>query len=191
MARANLNKSKKVLTSTTTELKHIPKRPKICISWNPPFQTSLLKIFKNCFLWSKFGSERGISIDADSGSLGYVLWCCGSKRQDFFSDWLWPYCVPFRFDRELHSCDSRNSFVAVIVVFWPQFCIGMTFFHVTSTFTSLFSLDFYFPFSMDLCFPQFLSGLLFPFSLWTSISFFHLNFYFPTSIIFQFVFNSI
>ena len=36
-------------------------------------------------LLSKFGSERGISIDADSGPLGYVLWCCGSRSQDFFT----------------------------------------------------------------------------------------------------------
>ena len=41
MARANLNKSKKVLTSTTTASKYIPKRPRICINWNPPFQTQI------------------------------------------------------------------------------------------------------------------------------------------------------
>ena len=35
-ARANLNKSKKILTSTTTASKYIPKRPRICINWNPP-----------------------------------------------------------------------------------------------------------------------------------------------------------
>ena len=29
------------------------------------------------FFFFKFGSERGISIDADSGPLRYVLWCCG------------------------------------------------------------------------------------------------------------------
>ena len=32
MARANLNKSKKVLTSTITASKYIPKRPRICIN---------------------------------------------------------------------------------------------------------------------------------------------------------------
>ena len=32
MARANLNKSKKVLTSPTTASKYIPKRPRICIN---------------------------------------------------------------------------------------------------------------------------------------------------------------
>ena len=28
--------------------------------------------------------KGGISIDADSGPLGYILWCCGSESQDFF-----------------------------------------------------------------------------------------------------------
>ena len=32
IARANLKKSKKVLTSTTTASKYIPKRPRICIN---------------------------------------------------------------------------------------------------------------------------------------------------------------
>ena len=41
MARANLNKSKKVLTFTTTASKCMPKRPRICINWNPPFQTQI------------------------------------------------------------------------------------------------------------------------------------------------------
>ena len=38
MARANLNKSKKVLTSTITASKYIPKRPRIFINWNPPIR---------------------------------------------------------------------------------------------------------------------------------------------------------
>ena len=74
MARANLNKSKKVLTFTTTASKYLPKRARSCINWNPPFQTSLYKIFKNVFyevnhisqclhlevfLLSKFESKRG------------------------------------------------------------------------------------------------------------------------------------
>ena len=41
MARANLNESKKVLTCTTTASKYIPMRPRICINWNPPFQTQI------------------------------------------------------------------------------------------------------------------------------------------------------
>ena len=32
----------------------------------------------------KWGLKGGISIDTDSGPLGYVLWCCGSRSQDFF-----------------------------------------------------------------------------------------------------------
>ena len=41
-------------------------------------------------------SERGVSIDSDSGPPRYVLWCCGGichQALTFFSDWLWPYCV--------------------------------------------------------------------------------------------------
>ena len=53
MARANLNKSVWLVTNTTTASKYIPRRTRISINWNPPFQTSLHKIFKNCFLWSK------------------------------------------------------------------------------------------------------------------------------------------
>ena len=41
MAKNNLNKGKKVLTSTTTASKYMPKRPRICINWNPPFQTQI------------------------------------------------------------------------------------------------------------------------------------------------------
>ena len=90
MARANLNKSKKVSTFTIAASKYIPKRPRICIHWNYLFQTLLHIIFKNCFLWSKScftmftfrctftkwiwdWKLKGISIDADSGPLGYVL----------------------------------------------------------------------------------------------------------------------
>ena len=32
----------------------------------------------------KWGLKGGISIDTDSGPVGYVLWCCGSRSQDFF-----------------------------------------------------------------------------------------------------------
>ena len=41
MARANLNKSEWLVTNTTAALKYIPKRPRICINWNPPFQTQI------------------------------------------------------------------------------------------------------------------------------------------------------
>ena len=33
----------------------------------------------------KWGLKGGISIDTDSGPHGYVLWCCGSRSQDFFT----------------------------------------------------------------------------------------------------------
>ena len=33
----------------------------------------------------KWVLKGGISIDADSGPPRYVLWCCGSKSQDFFT----------------------------------------------------------------------------------------------------------
>ena len=36
-------------------------------------------------LLSKFWSERGISIDTDSGPLRYVLWCCGSICHQLFT----------------------------------------------------------------------------------------------------------
>ena len=108
MARANLNKSKKVLTSATTASKYIPKKPGICINRNPPFQTQvyLVKLSQNVsivkqdllnkqklpfsdqlstliclrnlrtapyFYSVDLGLKGGISIDADSGLLGYVL----------------------------------------------------------------------------------------------------------------------
>ena len=53
MARANRNKSKLFLTSATIASKYTPQRPRICINWNPPFQTFIHKIFKNCLLLSK------------------------------------------------------------------------------------------------------------------------------------------
>ena len=33
----------------------------------------------------KWGLKGGISINTDSGPLGYVLWCCGNRSQDFFT----------------------------------------------------------------------------------------------------------
>ena len=53
MTMVNLNKSEKFLTNTTATSNYIPKRPRICINWNPPFQTSHHKNFKSCFFWSK------------------------------------------------------------------------------------------------------------------------------------------
>ena len=53
MAMGNLNKSKEITPTTTTALKVAPQRTIFHKNWNPPFWTSLHKIFKNCFLWSK------------------------------------------------------------------------------------------------------------------------------------------
>ena len=49
MARANLNKSEEVLTNTTAASKYMPRRPRIWINWNPPFQTQiyLVKVHLN------------------------------------------------------------------------------------------------------------------------------------------------
>ena len=97
MARANLNKSVWLVTNTTTASKYIPNRTRICIYWNPLFQTQIylvkvplnVNIVKQDLLNKKqfyeVRSERGISINTDSGPLGYVLWCCGSRSQDFFT----------------------------------------------------------------------------------------------------------
>ena len=49
MPRANLNKSVWLVTNTTTASKFIPKRTRICLNWNPPFQTQnyLIKVSIN------------------------------------------------------------------------------------------------------------------------------------------------
>ena len=44
--------------------------------------TSWETVFENFMKW---GLKGGISIDTDSGPHGYVLWCCGSRSQDFFT----------------------------------------------------------------------------------------------------------
>ena len=92
---ANLNKSVWLVTNTTTASKYvyIPKRTRIDINWNSPFQTQIYlvkvplnvnivkqdllnkKVFENFMKW---GLKVGISIDADSGPLRHALWCCGS-----------------------------------------------------------------------------------------------------------------
>ena len=41
MARANVNKNEEVLTNTTAASKYIPRRPRIYINKNPPFQTQI------------------------------------------------------------------------------------------------------------------------------------------------------
>jgi hypothetical protein len=48
-ARANLNKNEVFLTNTTAASKYIPKGPKLCMDWNPFFQTQiyLVKVHLN------------------------------------------------------------------------------------------------------------------------------------------------
>ena len=95
MVRTNLNKSKKNLDFYYHSIKVHTQEAQNLHQLKSPFQTSLHKFFKNCFSWSKScftmftfrctftkwiwdWKLKGISIDADSGPLGYVLWCCGS-----------------------------------------------------------------------------------------------------------------
>ena len=74
MARANLNKSKKVLNSTTTASKYIPKRPRICFNWNSLFQTKIffVKVVKvplnvnSAKQVFEISMKWGISINTDS-----------------------------------------------------------------------------------------------------------------------------
>ena len=54
MATANLNKSEKFVTNTTAASKYIPRRPRISINWNPPFQTSVHRISKVVFFKLNF-----------------------------------------------------------------------------------------------------------------------------------------
>ena len=48
-AIAILNKSEEIVKNTTAASKYIPRRPRIIINWNPPFQTSLHKNSKEFF----------------------------------------------------------------------------------------------------------------------------------------------
>ena len=88
MAKANLNKTEVFLKNTTAASKYIPRRPESASIEIPPFRTHFKKISKTVsyavnfvsqcshlevLLLIKFGSERGISIDADFGTPRYVL----------------------------------------------------------------------------------------------------------------------
>ena len=91
------------MTNTTTASKYIPKRTRICINWNLPFQTQIylgkvkvppnVNIVKQDLLnkkqilkivWSEVW-KGGFQLIQILGLLGYVLWCCGSGSQDFFT----------------------------------------------------------------------------------------------------------
>ena len=74
-------------------------------------------IFRGTFANYLKGSERGISIDADSGPLGYLLWCCGNRS------WLWPYCDTYsckpRYNTTLEAPSfDKNFIVQRIVSVW-------------------------------------------------------------------------
>ena len=86
MATANLKKSEDLMTNTTAASKYIPRRSKICVNWNPLFQTKIylvkiplnVKIVKQDLLnkkqflkilWSEVWKGE-ISFDTDSSSLG-------------------------------------------------------------------------------------------------------------------------
>ena len=89
MAGANLSKSKFFLTSATTASNKYLRGPESALIEISSFRPHLIKFTKTAFylvnlasqcsrlevlLLSKFGSEReGISIDADSRPLEYVL----------------------------------------------------------------------------------------------------------------------
>ena len=87
MANANLNNSEWLVTNTTAASKYIPKRPRVYIFWNSPFQTKiyLVKVLLNVnavkkdllhrkqflkILWRYV--SKGESIGADSWPLRYL-----------------------------------------------------------------------------------------------------------------------
>ena len=123
MTRANLNKSEWLVTNTTAASNYIPKRPRICINWNPPFRPHFIKfsnpvsyisyevnLASQCshlevLYYANLGLKGGISIYADSGSLMYVLWCCGSICHQPFT------FIQIGFGHTVHqsNCFSRFS----------------------------------------------------------------------------------
>ena len=70
----------------------------------------ILKLFIFGNLLHKKGLKGGISIDAYSGPLRYVmLWWYFSPARHFYSDWLWPYCVP-AFNLKCNFKDSEMDY---------------------------------------------------------------------------------
>ena len=109
MATANLKKSEEFVTNTTAASKYIPRRPRISINWNPPFQTSLHKILKVVFFrLTKFFFRNkkdkvkkvwkvGFQLMLILGLLGmYFDVVVIFVTKSFYSDWLWPYCEMVR-----------------------------------------------------------------------------------------------
>ena len=124
------------MTNTVAASKYIPRRPRISINWNPPFQTQIYLVSsKKNFFWNfmKWGLKGGISIEADSGPPRYVLWCCGGichQLPNFFkigcchtvtsmhlnywitfSDTLWQYCYHSCNHNPLNNCYQHSSFL--------------------------------------------------------------------------------
>ena len=55
MATANLKKSEDFVTNITAATKYIPRRPRISINWNPPFQTQIYLVnSKKYIIFQKF-----------------------------------------------------------------------------------------------------------------------------------------
>ena len=94
MARANLNKSEKLMTNNTAESKYISRRPKICINWNPPFRPHFI-------------------IDADSEPLRYVIWCCVKVSESQKHFFLKLHC----------SYEDRAEFCQIFRSFWGQWSL--------------------------------------------------------------------
>ena len=87
MAIADMNKSEMFGTNATSASKYIPKRPWICINWNPPFQTKiyLVKAPLNVSIVFEIFIKQGLKIDADCRPFRSVLWCCGSVCHELFT----------------------------------------------------------------------------------------------------------
>ena len=111
----------------------------------------------------------GQKIVADSGPLGHVLWCCGSKSQDFFTFIQIGSChTVVRDSQELRTQTfswmfriihnrfyHRDTFTTAWQIFWPS-----------TTISTNFSLDMY------------LHGhFILTVSLWNWINYFNIQFY--------------
>ena len=100
------------MTNTTAASKYIPRRPRISINWNPPFQNSL----------HKKRLKGGISIHADFGPPRYVLWCCGGICHEvltFFQIGC-GHTVCLSLTRKLHQFISHSQFCAGMQIKIPK-----------------------------------------------------------------------
>ena len=69
------------MTNTTAASKYIPRRPRISINWNPPFQTSLHKISKEVFfrLTTFFFQEQKNFVQGTT-SVQFFMYCKAKKN---------------------------------------------------------------------------------------------------------------